>query len=512
MSSVSDDVRRTRSGKQIERADSPHGPLLETTSPKRKTRAGKGKIGAPQLNAPLSILTENMEVPVRDMEAWVNRSVQERLAETKKRNGYVTRPMNSFMLYRSAYAERTKVWCAANNHQVVSSVSGASWPLEPKEVRDFYNELANIERFNHANAHPNYKFSPAKPGDRKRKGAAIEPDDASNAGDDADADWAASHRVRTRQRMERNTSYSPRDAAIADVPPEATLASHSHPYGREAWSHDMHALSSPIDHSLIPTPSHYYPSALLGLPHEGHDPYRQLGPPEYLQSSGFVGLPGASHHELLQLHKGAHEHARQVMEAPIDPILMPYDSQLPANLANMSSVNLQPAMEIAYGDYEIHYAPTPAPYADSEAAGDAYHHTRQDIKYDPTDWRSQPSGTGLDDVAHFDPYWPEGPDSAVMDRQEGLSSTYDEHSELHPTNSVPEAQGQSALEDHGSALAPDGGDSVPPSEHDGEALPAPTGCIPADILRLESAVDTSSNLDIKQPPGSEGSDKSPKTR
>lgn len=104
------------------------------------------------------------------MEAWVARSSAVRQAEVEKRNGYVTRPMNSFMLYRSAFAERTKAWCTQNNHQVVSSVSGHSWPIETAEVREFYNALARSERENHANAHPGYKFSPSKAGTSSAKG------------------------------------------------------------------------------------------------------------------------------------------------------------------------------------------------------------------------------------------------------------------------------------------------------------------------------------------------------
>ncbi|KAF2089132.1 hypothetical protein K490DRAFT_38767, partial [Saccharata proteae CBS 121410] len=103
------------------------------------------------------------------MEEWVNRPASVRRTEVEKRKGYVTRPMNSFMLYRSAYAERTKQWCLQNNHQVVSSVSGESWPLEPPEIREQYNDYAKIERINHQNAHPDYKFSPSKASTAARK-------------------------------------------------------------------------------------------------------------------------------------------------------------------------------------------------------------------------------------------------------------------------------------------------------------------------------------------------------
>ncbi|KAF2761762.1 hypothetical protein EJ05DRAFT_184449 [Pseudovirgaria hyperparasitica] len=146
--------------------------------PKLQPKARRSKTGktdmpkTPKLTAPLSILTHNLiDVPVKDMETWVNRPLAERRIEVEKRNGYVSRPMNCFMLYRSAYQERTKVWCVHNNHQVVSSVTGASWPMEPAEVQEHYKELAKIERKNHAAAFPHYKFSPSKSGvaPRKRK-------------------------------------------------------------------------------------------------------------------------------------------------------------------------------------------------------------------------------------------------------------------------------------------------------------------------------------------------------
>ncbi|KZZ87412.1 STE11-like transcription factor [Ascosphaera apis ARSEF 7405] len=107
----------------------------------KTTKAGKS--GMPELSQPLSILTKHMtHVPLRDMEAHVHRPLEVRLQEVEKKNGKIARPMNSFMLYRSAYAERTKEWCSKNNHQIVSSVSGQSWPQETPEIREKYENLA----------------------------------------------------------------------------------------------------------------------------------------------------------------------------------------------------------------------------------------------------------------------------------------------------------------------------------------------------------------------------------
>lgn len=129
----------------------------------KKIRKQQSRAPIPRLTGPLSELTAAHEhIPIKDMSTWVNRSVATRLAENLKRENYVTRPMNSFMLYRSAYSERTKFWCAQNNHQVVSTVSGQSWPLEPRRIRDQYAEYARIERENHAAANPTYRFRPHK--------------------------------------------------------------------------------------------------------------------------------------------------------------------------------------------------------------------------------------------------------------------------------------------------------------------------------------------------------------
>ncbi|KAI5855677.1 hypothetical protein BZA05DRAFT_369184 [Tricharina praecox] len=172
------------------------GPKPKAVRAPRKRKAPGEKadrLKLPKLTKPLSELTRDYHhLPVRNMESWVTRSAETRWQEVEKRGGYVTRPMNSFMLYRSAYAERTKLWCLQNNHQVVSSVSGESWPLEPPAVREKYNEMAKLERFNHQAAHPGYKFSPSKAQNNSRKRkcskAAAEEKAAGAEGDITDLD------------------------------------------------------------------------------------------------------------------------------------------------------------------------------------------------------------------------------------------------------------------------------------------------------------------------------------
>ncbi|KAF8470147.1 hypothetical protein BDZ91DRAFT_761437 [Kalaharituber pfeilii] len=121
----------------------------------------------PKLDHPLSELTSGYHhLPVWDIDSWVNSPECVRKAEVDKRN------------------EKTKLWCLQNNHQVVSAISGESWPLEPEYIRGKYNELAKIERMNHQAAHPGYKFSPSKSqSSRKRKGQNVEQSEASDLDD-----------------------------------------------------------------------------------------------------------------------------------------------------------------------------------------------------------------------------------------------------------------------------------------------------------------------------------------
>lgn len=160
--------------------------------------------------------------------------------------------MNSFMLYRSAYAERTKQWCTQNNHQIVSSVSGESWPMEPPEVRRQFEEWAKTERQHHHEAHPNYKFSPSKTSNKRRKGEFSEdeeePSDVEDR--DPDGDYRSGRNVR-RRRQETEPAYLPSNVGFE-----------SHPYyGQQPSGYEQ--------------PQYQYANA--GRPHPSNVVYDQYG-------------------------------------------------------------------------------------------------------------------------------------------------------------------------------------------------------------------------------------------
>jgi hypothetical protein len=115
-----------------------------------------------ELAAPMSVLTADSDIPLRDMLAFANRSIAVRHAEAAKKNGKIPRPSNSFVCYRSAYADRVMQWSSKNCHQNVSRITGSSWKIESEDVRRFYMNVAEIDRLNHLSAFPSYKYNPQK--------------------------------------------------------------------------------------------------------------------------------------------------------------------------------------------------------------------------------------------------------------------------------------------------------------------------------------------------------------
>lgn len=323
-------------------------PRPKASPRSRKAKAGKAeKAVTPKLTAPLSILTADLvHIPVKNIEEWVNRSAETRRREAERRNGYITRPMNSFMLYRSAYAERAKSWCAQNNHQIVSSVAGESWPLEPPEIRDLFNEYAKIERINHQNAHPTYKFSPSKAQlpPRKRR-AEWSDEDESSEGDDGE--WApGSGRSRNRQarRIERSLSYPPNMMHGEFF--DRSFGPNGLGVNKSSWemTNEGRPMPMPMHHDMYP---HYYQTgAYHGMPmphsypedprmHRGGTP----GSISFPSNHALLGLPGGNSIDLMQLHSQA---TTPFNDGQLDPMLMAYEG--------MSHGELDP-LALQHNDY-----------------------------------------------------------------------------------------------------------------------------------------------------------------
>jgi hypothetical protein len=248
------EVLKTRNGTVYQRGHQnlrpmPEGRSRVEKSPKpkkpKREKGVKAEKKVAKLERPLSELTKDWtHVPVVDIEAYVNRSAEERRREVEegKNPGKVKRPMNSFMLYRKAYQNRTKDWCLQNNHQVVSQVCGDSWPLEPDEVKEQFTEWAKIERQNHQNAHPGYKFSPTKPGIAKISKRKMSEEIISEESDLDDFEWQSSSTRRVKKqkhvpstRMEQSVQYPMRRSAYQHSSREHSIEPNHVPYNRSSY-------------------------------------------------------------------------------------------------------------------------------------------------------------------------------------------------------------------------------------------------------------------------------------
>jgi hypothetical protein len=308
MARQEENIRRTRSGRPINgsyRTDSLQAPKTRQARSRSKSpvrKQPKKPKTTVALQGPLSELTEHMkDVHLKDLEVWVHRSAEDRRKEARARKGYITRPMNAFILYRSAYADRTKAWCSENNHQVVSKVCGASWALEDEKIKTYYKNLYEIEKENHALAFPEYKFSPAKTQTKKKR-------KSEEMDDDSDGDWGQTNTVRRRHREGRDASYPARSVPPVTDDHEQYVQSHDWNYpATRVWQ-------LPQQHAEI---SQYAPPQIM--PYYDNNINHALSQEQLMQNlynNSLLGIPMTSYPELSYLRSNATTPA-----AAVDPSL-----------------------------------------------------------------------------------------------------------------------------------------------------------------------------------------------
>jgi hypothetical protein len=342
------EMLRTRSGLALQRNHQNLKPIPDSRSrigksPKPKREPKRTKIKAEskvaKLEKPLSELTKDWtHVAVIDIDAYVNRSaeVRRREVEEGKIPGKVKRPMNSFMLYRKAYQNRTKDWCLQNNHQVVSQVCGDSWPLEPDVVKDQFSEWARIERINHQNAHPGYKFSPTKPGQgkgaNKRK---VSEEPVSEASDLDDYEWQGSNRKKNRHHRPA-PKQERRDAPVM-YPSTRNAYSYSREDSAEEYAGGYNKSLFQNNNPRAPLPPPYNQAGLR----QG-EYYQQtiqtnpkiLGAEDVIirkteTPGSFLGLPGGQ--DFNMMHQYSQYDTQQAQGQRIDPALLGQDQPLYGN-------------------------------------------------------------------------------------------------------------------------------------------------------------------------------------
>ncbi|CAG8177840.1 unnamed protein product [Penicillium olsonii] len=354
-------------------------PRVKRKQVRRQKNRKDSDIGF-KLDGPISQLTEGFtSTPIRDMVAWVNRSPQARREEVRSKNGKISRPMNAYMLYRSAYTARTKLLVGANNHQIVSKVTGLGWHMEPAEIRRKYNELARIERDNHAATHPDYKFAPLK--------------NSTNRRDSGLSSTMPSH-------MTDESGFSDLDSDFGSVHrPLYSSHSRSNSFG-DSYYHDSRA-SSPFDgpDMMIPNYIQQHPhwsntSHPVGMSHglptisKVEDTFGPVSPPQDINyESTLAGLPGATHHELLEPQPQI-----QMMHGlplgDMDPRLLTQDTEAESTMATYASPCSYPAWDESSTPYypvasASSLPPTPAPYSQGM---DSYLPSMQNVEGREQSW------------------------------------------------------------------------------------------------------------------------------
>ncbi|KAH8663147.1 hypothetical protein BGZ60DRAFT_541759 [Tricladium varicosporioides] len=341
------DMLRTRSGLGIQRNQQlrpkpeARSRIEKVTKAKKvKKEKAKAEKKVAKLEKPLSELTKDWKhAPVADIEAYVNRSAEERRKEVEegKIPGKVKRPMNSFMLYRKAYQNRTKDWCLQNNHQVVSQVCGDSWPLEPEDIKEQFNEWARIERINHQNAHPGYKFSPTKPGTVKAtKRKRSEP--LTDESELSDYDWGNGTTKRTRKSRPSHQADPPQNRSIVYPTTRSAYQYSSRESSVEPsyGSYNKSSYQATNPGRLPPTPykvnlqnGEYYQQTIQQNPQiTGAQDVILTKTAAPGMNSSYLGLPGGQKFNMMNpypQHYG--NHSTLAPEHEIDPSLMSFGQQ-----------------------------------------------------------------------------------------------------------------------------------------------------------------------------------------
>ncbi|KAM0325122.1 hypothetical protein ACHAQA_007661 [Verticillium albo-atrum] len=92
----------------------------------------------------------------------------------------IARPPNPFILYRKDHHKIVKAAHPELNNNQISQVLGNSWNIETQETRDRYRRMSAEIKKNLMQAHPDYRYSPRRPGERQRRARRAPPHTAAS--------------------------------------------------------------------------------------------------------------------------------------------------------------------------------------------------------------------------------------------------------------------------------------------------------------------------------------------
>ncbi|KAK2073637.1 hypothetical protein P8C59_007905 [Phyllachora maydis] len=388
---------------------------------------------------PLSKSTPEAEAKLAEIAAYVGRPTETRLVELQqgKNPGKIKRPMNAFMLYRKVFQDDARKLTSETNHQILSKVCGISWRNEDESLSAQFRAWAEMERQNHALAHPDYKFTPSKSSKAKpRRGGGAYDDEAEAEGSDiGDLDWnndgtyrgRGGPRVSTPFRDPDGEYQPPRGSGTPFVPRSVYPLMNAMsqpvpgypPYESKHMPHpyDMHSMAGaehyyrPMPHqqsshgmmvhedSRSPSPSIMYAGGPGVHPTHGHHP-QAMSSLQYDMGPSPHAMAAMPHHAQMGHVQPHYAQAQQAMqyEQRIDPSLMGQypDMVMPPGAGHGRSIQRQSQTPDLYGGEVDNMYQGAFVGIDEMLQGDVL------LKGEAEDWQVQPL-EDLDSTAWMDP-------------------------------------------------------------------------------------------------------------
>ncbi|ORY92076.1 high mobility group box domain-containing protein [Syncephalastrum racemosum] len=70
--------------------------------------------------------------------------------------------MNCFMTYRLEKQKEIAQKCPGANHRDISKIIANWWRKEPEDIKKQYRDIAEVNKLEHSQKYPNYKYAPKK--------------------------------------------------------------------------------------------------------------------------------------------------------------------------------------------------------------------------------------------------------------------------------------------------------------------------------------------------------------
>lgn len=197
--------------------------------------------------------------------------------------------------------------------------------METPDVKEKFSAYYEMEKENHAKAHPTYKFSPAKSSpSRKRRGTGDSSDEEDDGSEIGDFDSEYRPRGARRSRPVKNprtatpTSYPVNPPALVNSN-YGLLYNQGLGYNASAWQ--VCNPGKPLPAAMnAPLEGQYYQTSVYQRAPNVEDVFIRRAEAQPSSSQALIGLPGGSHEELLGVDSAENSPSPQV-----DPLLLNYD-------------------------------------------------------------------------------------------------------------------------------------------------------------------------------------------